>query len=235
MGLCARKNKREAKKKSKKGLDRADIVRDASLALPTSGSTLPFADFCDMVKVNRFTFSHESVTCRRSPEVSLTAFDAQPPDLQPVPFDGYGLRSPLPARPAPYASDPVLVHRLAPLLCASFGPRLATSVISPLRFAITSRPSRCEEDFHLQTVKHARHTKLRAALQRGPCSRSIPVVNESADNVSIAGSLEAARCGGSRLQNGSGSGEDAGRTMVGDFLFGLEPILDVATVMLCPT
>ena len=73
-------------------------------------------------------------------------------------FDGYGLRSQLPARPAPYASNPVFVHRLASLLRASFGPRLAASVISPLRFAITSRPSRCEEDFHLQAVEHARHT-----------------------------------------------------------------------------
>src|SRR6516164_2904404 len=35
-------------------------------------------------QVNRFTLSHDSVTCRRSPEVSLTAFDAQPPDLPPV-------------------------------------------------------------------------------------------------------------------------------------------------------
>src|SRR5215469_4105721 len=39
-----------------------------------------------MVKVNRFTFSHESVTCRRPPEVSSTTFNAQPPDLQPVPL-----------------------------------------------------------------------------------------------------------------------------------------------------
>jgi len=77
-------------------------------------------------------------------------------------FDGYGLRSHLPARPAPYASDPVLVHRLASLLHASFRPRLAASVISPLRFAITSRPSRCEEDFHLQTVKHSSARKKAA-------------------------------------------------------------------------
>jgi len=34
--------------------------------------------------MNRFTLSHDSVTCRRSPEVSSTAFDAQPPDLPPV-------------------------------------------------------------------------------------------------------------------------------------------------------
>jgi len=88
-------------------------------------------------------------------------------------FDGYGLRSHLPARPAPYASDPVLVHRLASLLHASFRPRLAASVISPLRFAITSRPSRCEEDFHLQTVKHcSAHRKgpLRLASGSSPAS-----------------------------------------------------------------
>src|SRR6267378_1398527 len=57
------------------------------------------------------------------------------------------------------ASYPVLVHRLASLLRASFRPRLAASVISPLRFAITSRPSRCEEDLHLLAIEHARHTK----------------------------------------------------------------------------
>ena len=45
---------------------------------------MPFADFCDTVKVNRFTLSYESVTCHRSSEVSSTAFDAQAPDLPPV-------------------------------------------------------------------------------------------------------------------------------------------------------
>src|SRR5437762_13415590 len=55
------------------------------------------------------------------------------------------------------------------LLRASFRPRLAAGVISPLRFAITSRPSRCEEDLHLQAVDHARHTtkNARPALQDG--------------------------------------------------------------------
>src|SRR5438552_17782087 len=57
---------------------------------------------------------------------------------------------------------PVLVHRLASLLRASFRPRLAAGVISPLRFAITSRPSRCEEDLHLLAVGHARHTSKQA-------------------------------------------------------------------------
>src|SRR5882672_737765 len=50
-------------------------------------------------------------------------------------------------------------------LRASFRPRLAASLISPLRFAITLRPSRCEEDFHLHAVDHARHTKRKNRLQ----------------------------------------------------------------------
>ena len=36
----------------------------------------------------------------------------------------------------------------------------------PLRFAITSRPSRCEEDLHLLADKHARHTIKRASVPR---------------------------------------------------------------------
>jgi hypothetical protein len=32
-----------------------------------------------------------------------------------------------------------------------------------LRFAITSRPSRCEEDLHLLAVDHARHTTKKEA------------------------------------------------------------------------
>ena len=39
----------------------------------------------------------------------------------------------------------------------------------------------------------------------------------------------AARCGGSRLENLSGSGEDTGRALVRDFLLGLEPVLNIAT------
>jgi hypothetical protein len=57
--------------------------------------------------------------------------------------DAYGLRCRSPTRPAPYASDPVFVHRLVRLLHASFRPHLT---MTPLRFA---RP---------QAVEHARHT-----------------------------------------------------------------------------
>jgi len=72
-------------------------------------------------------------------------------------LDGYGLRCRVPARPASYASYLVLVHRLPPLLHASFRPRLATK---PLRFAITSPPSGCEGDLHPKAVKQcSAHTR----------------------------------------------------------------------------
>src|SRR5229473_1543305 len=58
---------------------------------------------------------------------------------------------------------PLLVHRAATLLHASFRPRLATT---PLRFANPSPPSGWIKDFHLQTTDHARHTLCGAAQER---------------------------------------------------------------------
>jgi hypothetical protein len=63
-------------------------------------------------------------------------------------------------RPTITASYPVPVRRVAALLHASFGPRLATT---PLRFANPSPPSGWVEDFHLQPAEHARHTQKSGA------------------------------------------------------------------------
>ena len=98
------------------------------------------------------------VTRRRSPEVRSTAFPARPPNLPPrslmtVDFAMIGSLV-RPGRP----HYPVLVHRIAALLHASFRPRLTTT---PLRFASPSPSSGWVEDFHLQAVDHARHTKKR--------------------------------------------------------------------------
>src|SRR2546427_5552977 len=130
--------------------------------------TMPAADFDGAVRVNRFTLSHGSVTRRRSPEVSSTAFGAQPPDLPPAALmdKGFAVFRPLARCRRPH--HPVFLHRLAPLLHASFRPHLA---MTPLRFPITSPPSGCEEDFHLQAVEHARHTKI-GAMARPPSPRS---------------------------------------------------------------
>src|SRR6266550_8632361 len=49
-------------------------------------------------------------------------------------------------------------------LRASFRPRLAASVISPLRFANPSPPSGWVEDLHLLAIERARHTTKRLRL-----------------------------------------------------------------------
>ena len=53
-------------------------------------TNMPSADFCCEIKAPCGAFSHDSATHSRSPEVSSTAFRAQPPDLQPVPLMDMG-------------------------------------------------------------------------------------------------------------------------------------------------
>ena len=125
----------------------------AFVALAT---TMPAADFCAALRRNHSLLSHASVTRRRPPEVSSTAFDAQPPDLPPAALMDMGFPVLCPLARCRRPLHPVFVHRLAPLLHASFRPRLAAT---PLRFAIPSPPSGWEENFHLHAVEHARHTQ----------------------------------------------------------------------------
>src|SRR5437660_12695270 len=146
-------------------------------AFTACAATTPSADFCHGVRNDLSLLSLEFETGDRSPELSSTAFNAQPLDLHSVPLMdvGFAAIGQL-ARTLP-ASHPVLVHRLASLLHAFFRPHLTAR---PLRFAITSPPSGCEEDLHLQAVDHARHTKegrpdlLRAALPSYKTFRFFP-------------------------------------------------------------
>src|SRR5208282_1398300 len=121
--------------------------------------TMPSADFCAAVRPPCDDLSLESGTQRRPPEVRSTAFAARLPDLPPrsLMIVDFAISCSLvrPGRPR----YPVLVHRAAALLHASFRPRLATT---PLRFANPSPPSGWIEDFHLQAVVHARHTANRS-------------------------------------------------------------------------
>jgi hypothetical protein len=118
--------------------------------------TMPSADFCVAIRSPYDDLSLESGTQRRPPEVRSTAFAARPPDLPPRPLMtmDFAITCSLvrPGRPR----YPVLVHRAAALLRASFRRRLATT---PLRFANPSPPSGWIEDSHLQAVDHARHTR----------------------------------------------------------------------------
>ena len=81
---------------------------------------MPSADFCNTVKVNRFTFSHESVTCRRPPEVSSTTFSAQPPDLQPVPLMDMDFA----------VLCPLVRHRMPQIQFLYIGSRLCSALLS---------------------------------------------------------------------------------------------------------
>jgi hypothetical protein len=124
--------------------------------------TMPSADFCAAVRPPCDDLSLESGTQRRSPKVRPTAFAACPPDLPPRPLMAvdFAIIGSLvrPGRPR----YPVLVHRAAALLHASFRRRLATT---PLRFANPSPPGWIK-DFHLQAVGHARHTKKGPPVKR---------------------------------------------------------------------
>src|ERR1039457_2590378 len=133
-------------------------------------TTTPAADFCRPVRTDRSILSPVFRTKSGIPDQrqisrgKLSNLPHATAEFTTGAFDGYGLRGHLPARPTPYASDPVLVHRLARLLHASFRRSLA---VTPLRFAITSPPSGCEGDFHPRVVEHARHTNEKASRFTG--------------------------------------------------------------------
>jgi len=65
---------------------RALLLTIAVRAFIRRRTNMPSADFCCEIKTSCDVFSHDSATHSRSPEVSSTAFHAQPPDLQPVPL-----------------------------------------------------------------------------------------------------------------------------------------------------
>src|SRR6266705_1454323 len=98
--------------------------------------------------MNRFVLSHDSVTCRRSPKVSSTAFPAQPPDLPPLSLMDMGFA----------VSCPLARHRRPHIRFLFIGSRLCSTLLSgpasrpvlPLRFANPSSPSDWVEDFHLR-------------------------------------------------------------------------------------
>jgi hypothetical protein len=123
-----------------------------------------------------------------------TAFPARPPDLPPRPLMvvDFAISCSLvrPGRPR----YPVLVHRAAVLLHASFRPRLAAT---PLRFANPSPPSGWAKDFHLQAVDHARHTtKCPArggAKLKEPAIRPVKLQSRNTGRRSCAGNRDRGR------------------------------------------
>ena len=86
---------------------------------------MPSADFCIAVREPHGPLSQESRTPMQTSRVKFDRLPRTPAGFTPRPFDGYGLRCPLPARPARVASDPVSVRQVAVLLSTSFRPHLA--------------------------------------------------------------------------------------------------------------
>jgi len=119
--------------------------------------------------------SPEFGTTSRSPEVSSTTFAAHLPNLQPRTLMDMDFVA------SSQLVQPKLPHIRflsvpgAPGLHASLEPCLATTL---LRFANTSPPSGCVEDFHLQVDEHARHTKKgHKHCSYGPLVRNINLFN----------------------------------------------------------
>src|ERR1700686_1972118 len=71
-------------------------------------------------------------------------------------LDRYGLRDHSPARPT--LTPQIRFLYIGSRFCSTL-PSDPYLTVTPLRFAITSPPSGCEEDFHLQAVERARRTK----------------------------------------------------------------------------
>ena len=130
----------------------------------TGEPTMPSADFCAAVRSPHGSFSPESGTRRRPPEVSSTAFTAHLPNLQPGLAVDTGLRGSGPARPTQTASYSVPVRQVAVLLprflqTAPRGHRPCASLALCLH-------QTWAEDLHLRAVKHARHTRSRGRTKR---------------------------------------------------------------------
>jgi len=81
---------------------------------------MPAADFCRPVRPDRSGLSPESETNGRPPEVSSTAFDAQPPDLQPVPLMDVDFA----------INCPLVRHGMPRIRFLSIGSRLGSTLLS---------------------------------------------------------------------------------------------------------
>ena len=76
-------------------------------AFIASATTSPSADFCCPVRADHSSLSFVFETNSRSPEVSSPRLRRATAGFTTSAFNGYGLRGHVPARPTPYASDPV--------------------------------------------------------------------------------------------------------------------------------
>ena len=126
-------------------------LRGTVRAFPISMGTMPSADFCRMVRKIHISLSRDFATYGSSPEVSTTAFSAQPPDLRLTPWMDMD-----------FAIIRSLVRRsrLISGFCSSaraFARRFLQTFPGPCA-SLPFTSIRLGEDFHFQALAHARHT-----------------------------------------------------------------------------
>ena len=81
---------------------------------------MPSADFCAAIRLPLGSLSLKSETRRRPPEVSSTAFRAQPPDLQPAPLMDMDFA----------VTCPLVRRRMPPIRFLSIGSRVCSTLLS---------------------------------------------------------------------------------------------------------
>jgi len=122
---------------------------------------MPSADFCCEIKAPCGAFSHDSATRSRSPEVSSTAFGAQPPDLQPVPLMDMGFA----------IIGPLARHRMPRIRFLSIGSRLCSTL--PSDPASRRRPC-ASLSLHLHQVVKGTFTPKLSNMLGAPKRRPSP-------------------------------------------------------------
>src|SRR5439155_22856796 len=107
---------------------------------------------------HRRPFGHEA----RSPQVRTRSFTAPPPDLRRLTLGHKSFAVHCLLALISVASYPILVHRLAVSLHASFPRSVALAQLHFASFAVASS----REDFHLQDRAHAGRTTTKPARRR---------------------------------------------------------------------
>src|SRR2546426_5536216 len=119
--------------------------------------------------MKRFTLSHDSVTCRRSPKVSSTAFDAQPPDLPPVSLMDMGFA----------VSCPLARHRRPLIRFLFIGSHLCSALLSgPASRRVLFHPCASLSLHVHHVVKRTYTSKLLGTQQKGPLNIQRPFVTQ---------------------------------------------------------
>src|SRR6266700_2773571 len=116
---------------------------------------MPSADFCSAVRWPLGRLSRLADDTGQISRGKLNRLRCTTAESTLRALDGYGLRDPLPARPA--LAPRIWFLFIGSHLCSTL-PSDPASRRQPLRFTNPSPPSGWVEDFHLRAIEHARHT-----------------------------------------------------------------------------